>query len=274
MKDRIGYTEFSFGYAFTENLIRWSATAPATAPHFPNLVQEGQLGYDVAINLPAYPLFFQFKLPELMVRETAKEIATFGLPLHCDFFRMALMRRDSSSQHQLLIDLETSAPGAVFYASGMMADIAAFNAAYGAAQVHIRSALFSPGDIGPLPDNLHHVVSYNDGATHGWYCSEPRKIALTVFDNLLSITKERLREARNSNLEEVLARTRQTLQALSVRRGANIEDAARQRFRASSLRGSVAATRRTRRSVIAEEVFVTREIARIGFGLEMLIAQP
>jgi hypothetical protein len=54
----LGYSEFSFGYAFTENLIRSSTAAPTGAPIFPNLVQEAQLGYDVQIKLPGLPLFF------------------------------------------------------------------------------------------------------------------------------------------------------------------------------------------------------------------------
>lgn len=49
---KVGYTEFSFGYAFTENLIRGSASAPTGAPVFPNLVQEATLGYDVRIDDP------------------------------------------------------------------------------------------------------------------------------------------------------------------------------------------------------------------------------
>jgi hypothetical protein len=73
LKMRLGYTEFSFGYAFTENLIRSSATGPKTAPIFPNLVQEAQKGFDVRIDLPGLPLFFQYKLPELMRRDCARD---------------------------------------------------------------------------------------------------------------------------------------------------------------------------------------------------------
>jgi len=39
---KLGYSEFSFGYAFTENLIRSSPKAPNGAPVFPNLVQEAR----------------------------------------------------------------------------------------------------------------------------------------------------------------------------------------------------------------------------------------
>ena len=60
---KLGYSEFSFGYAFTENLIRSSPLSPSGAPVFPNLVQEADLGYDVRIDLPGLPWFFQYNLP-------------------------------------------------------------------------------------------------------------------------------------------------------------------------------------------------------------------
>jgi hypothetical protein len=101
---KLGYSEFSFGYAFTENLIRSSSAAPAGAPMFPNLVQEAQLGYDVRIDRPGAPMFFQYKLPALMARNTAFEISKYKIPgLAAPFFRMPLMRRDLSKQHERLI---------------------------------------------------------------------------------------------------------------------------------------------------------------------------
>lgn len=127
---KVGYTEFSFGYAFTENLIRGSATAPTGAPVFPNLVQEAMLGYDVQIGFPAVPLFFQYKLPELMTRASAFEIAGGLCPgLTLEFFRITLMRRDVSDQHRLMIDWEGRYPGQVFYAAPSLRDCAAFNTA-------------------------------------------------------------------------------------------------------------------------------------------------
>jgi hypothetical protein len=88
---KVGYTEFSYGYAFTENLIRSSPTAPIGAPVFPNLVQEGTSGFDIRINFPGVPLFLQYKLPELMRRGTAFEMAKWHCPgLNLPFFRIAL----------------------------------------------------------------------------------------------------------------------------------------------------------------------------------------
>ena len=79
MRKQLGYSEFSFGYAFTENLVRRSAKRPAAAPRFPNLQDEAQLGFDVEVSFGAAPLFLQFKLPEPMMRSTAREIRHHGL---------------------------------------------------------------------------------------------------------------------------------------------------------------------------------------------------
>lgn len=94
---KVGYTEFSYGYAFTENLIRSLSTGPTGAPIFPNFVQEAKVGYDVKINLPAVPLFFQFKLPERLKKGTAFEVASGNCPgLATPFYRIGLMRNDLS----------------------------------------------------------------------------------------------------------------------------------------------------------------------------------
>ena len=132
----LDYTEFSFGYAFTENLVRSVPALPSTAPYFPNLRQEARHGYDVRIDLLGRLLFFQFKLPQRLVRRSAKEIDEHSLPgIRVPFFRMPLMRRCHSDQHARLMELEVTHPDAVFYATPAMHDLASFNAAYQAADV-------------------------------------------------------------------------------------------------------------------------------------------
>lgn len=136
-------------------------------------MQEATLGYDVRINFPAVPLFFQYKLPELMTRASASEIANGKCPgLTLEFFRIALMRRDVSDQHQLLIDWEVRYPGQVFYAAPCLRDSPAFNSAYNTASVVSRSILFSPAQIGPLPDDEVHTIAYKPGLPYGY---EPRR---------------------------------------------------------------------------------------------------
>ena len=272
---KLGYTEFSFGYAFTENLIRSSANAPIGAPQFPNLVQEATLGYDVRIDLPACPFFFQFKLPELMVRDTAKEIAVHQLSgIACNFFRMPLMKRSLSDQHRHLISLEQRYPGKVFYASPRMPSVQTFNVAYNQASVHTSSVLFSPIDIGPLPDDRTHVVSYSADGNAAWRCSAPKKVTPLGFDKIFGIAAEAFSSTQFSSVEAVADQMVKELLEV-VPRVARIDAAAfRDRARARIASVSPVDGIGDRHLRLAEQLLVGREIARIGLGIEMVIAQP
>jgi hypothetical protein len=230
---KLGYTEFSFGYAFTENLIRWAPVNPTGAPVFPNLIQEAELGYDMRLNLPGSPLFFQYKLPELMVKSTAVEISVHRIPgIQIPFFRMSLMRRDLSRQHERLMDLEHRFPGAVLYAAPHLRDAASFNAAYNAAQVHLYSAFFSPVDIGPLPDDKSHIVAYKAGLASAWLCSEPRGIPVQTFDDLEHKLRELFDRSRFQTLEIASVLVRSEVLALASRDMQASEGVIRQRIRA------------------------------------------
>lgn len=271
---RLDFTEFSYGYAFTENLIRSSTTGAAGVPVFPNLVQEAQLGYDVKINLPALPLFFQFKLPELMVRHTAREISQLALPgLSVPFFRMSLMRRNLSDQHAHLIRLETRFPDSVFYASPAFDSASAFNSAYGLAEVHSRSALFSPADIGPLPDDEGHAVSYTATSHVGWRCSEPKKVGSLRFETLSQEFTGRLTQRAEQTLEDTVGEIREGVWPLLPSELRGVEAAVRNRIEARS-KAAVEAASVDRIPAVSTEILVLRELVRVGLGVDLLIAQP
>ena len=272
---KLDFSEFSYGYAFTENLIRWSAAGPSTAPVFPNLVQEAQLGYDVKIDMPGLPLFFQFKLPELMVRETAREISVLGLPgLTVPFFRMPLMRRNLSDQHIHLIRLEARFPNSVLYASPMIEDCANFNAAYGRAEVHLHSALFSPLDIGPLPDDDNHAVAYSAAARSAWRCSEPREVKVRKFDDLVRGIDEDLTKRVDRSLEDTAGEIRQGVLSLLPPELRDAEAKVRDRIetRRQAADGSAAMDDRVRS--VTTDLLVMRELVRVGLGVDLLVAQP
>jgi hypothetical protein len=272
---KVGYTEFSFGYAFTENLIRSATARPPGAPVFPNLNQEARLGYDVRIDFPACPLFFQYKLSELMVRNRAAEISRYGLPgINVRFFRMPLMRRDLSRQHQLLMTLERRFPGVVHYAAPGMEDDRQFNAAYNAAQVHAQSVLFSPRDIGPLPDDKQHVVAYRNGLGYAWLCSEPREISAFRFEGVEQEATRLFHERRFRTLEDTAAEVRQALLGLTSPELRASETAIRQRMQVRVGTLTIAPAGDARSTEVAVELLVSREIARVGLGLDMVIAQP
>ena len=229
---KIGYTEFSYGYAFTENLIRSALSSPDGAPVFPNLKQEAQLGYDVRIDFPGCPLFLQYKLPELMVRKSAAEISKYTLQgIDIPFFRMSLVKRNLSKQHELLIELESQSPNTVYYAAPDMCNVDAFNEAYNSAKVHCQSVFFSPKSIGPLSDDQQHVIAYRNGLNYAWLCSEPRKVSALQFENISGQLRRSFEDPRYSTLQATASNIRREILPLVSSRIRDSEDAIRQRIR-------------------------------------------
>lgn len=166
-------SEFSYGYALTQELTRPATSAGLTgAPVFPSLYAEGQSGggWDVMIPFPVVPLFLQFKLSHYMARGTAAEWSLFGAP----YFRMHLRPSRFSNQHRMLLTLEAGG-SAVFYAAPLFHTTEELNEAYLSRTVILRSAFFTPSAIGNLPDPQDHHVAFND--TAAYFCSKPRTIS-------------------------------------------------------------------------------------------------
>ncbi|WP_439868978.1 hypothetical protein [Pseudomonas syringae] len=66
-------SEFSYGFAFTNELIHAPDSHVVAAPEFPSLQKEGKPsgGYDVKIPFGS-PLFLQFKLSHFMARTNSE----------------------------------------------------------------------------------------------------------------------------------------------------------------------------------------------------------
>jgi hypothetical protein len=69
-------SEFSYGFALTNELIGLAGEPIRIAPLFPSLVEEGRTGdgYDVNPEVPGFPLFLQFERSDCMVRSTTREL--------------------------------------------------------------------------------------------------------------------------------------------------------------------------------------------------------
>lgn len=165
-------SEFSYGYALTDELIHWHGTPLTAAPVFPSLYQEGQAGggYDVMLQRPGLPLFLQFKLSDCMVKRNAQEVRNgiFNVP----FYRMHVRSARHCQQHEMLLDLENGG-NEVYYSAPAYHTPEELNAAYLAHQVRNRSLWLRPSIIGPLPDPRdHHVAFKIPGLPH--FCSRPR----------------------------------------------------------------------------------------------------
>ena len=179
-------SEFSYGYAVTDELIHGLNTPVTAAPIFPSLYQEGQVGggYDVEIRGPAVPLFIQFKLSHCLTTMNASE-AQAGL-LYPPYYRMHVRSRRHSNQHQMLIDLQQEGNDVYYCAPGFFRELE-LNNAYLNQQVCNRSIWIWPSNIGTLPDDESHYVAFSHPqANHFFFCSEPTFVEADIsFESVI-----------------------------------------------------------------------------------------
>jgi hypothetical protein len=165
-------SEFSYGYAITENLVSNPALQITAAPVFPSLFQEGQEGggYDVKIVYSAAPLFLQFKLSDCLTRGNANEADRLGLP----YYRFHIRSTKYSNQHPMLVELDKRGQF-VFYAAPRFHLPDELNDAYLKRQIIQESFFIKPSTIGEFSDEEDHYVAFNE-SNRTIICSEPREI--------------------------------------------------------------------------------------------------
>jgi hypothetical protein len=174
MAHRLEFSEFTFGFALTENFGR--QTSLKAVPVFPSLIEEGTQtgGYDVAIDDGnGLPLLLQFKVPQVVNRRSAN--IPVGFP--CPYYRAHLRCRvndEGYSQHSVLLQHERNGYE-VYYATPRFHQISALDELFAVGNVVNESAFFRPSDVGDLSDEAHHVA-YCAQSDEGWLRSEPAKL--------------------------------------------------------------------------------------------------
>lgn len=165
------FSEFSYGYALTDNIMHGGFPTTGSAPVFPSLLAEGSAGggYDVRIPLYPVPVFLQFKIPQVVFRRSIKMPAGFSKP----YLRMQL-RTASPNQHELLRKLEGSG-NLVAYASPNFWKASHLDAYFEGNEVPDRTSYFLPSQIGAL-DNRSHQISYCPNHPNAWVYSTPRSL--------------------------------------------------------------------------------------------------
>ena len=167
------FTEFSFGYALTDNLRRSTFGGFNAAPIFPSLYAEGgaQGGYDVEIPFAGAPLLLQFKVPEVLTRQSHRRPDGFGLP----YYRMHIRPYRHSEQHRLLIEHQEQGR-LVFYASPRFHTTNDMNIHFINDVIHHHTFFMSPLEIGDFADGDDHCVSYQEALDGAEVRSAPRKL--------------------------------------------------------------------------------------------------
>lgn len=199
---RAMFSEFSFGFALTNELVERHRRLLRRAPRLPSLRKEGSEGggYDVEIPMRGFPLFLQFKISEFMMRSTAAEWSHFDKR----YFRFQLHPLRHSRQHDLLVDLEERG-NFVYYAAPAFFKAEDLNEAFSSRAVVDRTIFVRPSDIGRLPDEDGHCIAFRPGERFGYLFSEFRKevpIAARGHQFAEEIDFERRRRGRPPRLDE------------------------------------------------------------------------
>jgi len=212
-------SEFSYGYAVTDELIHWHGTNLTAAPVFPSLYQEGQVGggYDAMLQRPGLPLFLQFKLADCMIFRSAREVKAhiFQVP----YYRMHLRPTKHSSQHEMLLSLENQG-NEVYYSAPAFHTNNDLNNAYFSHQILNRSLWLRPSQIGPLPNDRPHYVAFQiPGIPH--FRSEPRALDTKGdFEGFTSRIEDIFRKKSDVALQkEKLLDLAETMQGITGKRG-------------------------------------------------------
>ena len=160
------FSEFSYGFAFTYELVN-ALPGISAAPLFPSLRAEAQLGFDVRLNYPGLPIFFQYKLSDCLIRTNSSYWSNYRVP----YYRLNITPLRTSRQHNILkqlADLETD----VFYAAPLFYTMLEFNNHYLESQVTNRSAWIPLEELPCLDDNEDHCVTFTTPNNLSWHTDE------------------------------------------------------------------------------------------------------
>ncbi|MGG6242859.1 hypothetical protein ACQ4N7_30050 [Nodosilinea sp. AN01ver1] len=201
-------SEFSFGYAFTDEISRKLDGTLVEAPFFPSLIEEGELGFDVGFNFGIF-LFIQFKLSDHMINRRARE-AKAGI-FTPPYYRFELRSRKYSKQHDSLLALESHGY-LVYYVAPVFHDVDDLNNYYVNRQVAENSVFVPPSQIGMINDFDEHHVSFQAPNGDGYLLSEPRQIGslrpISFFEReVISTMRERGRNGIDNDAQRVLLKT-------------------------------------------------------------------
>jgi hypothetical protein len=168
-----GFSEFSYGYALTEDYVRNLPAPLSAAPVFPSLIEEATVGWDLRLETPGTAVMLQFKISDYLKNRSAKQYDVFEQP----YYRFKIWRSTRSDQHQRLLDLDF-AGNDVNYVAPAFYTAAQFNRAYLGRAVVQRSIFVRPSAIGQLDDEQHYLAygRPTGGFWSAYVCSKPSKV--------------------------------------------------------------------------------------------------
>ena len=107
-----------------------------------------------------------------------------------------------------------------------------------------------------------------------WFCSDPEKINKLGFDTIFEITNKQLSQQSESTIKESIKRVRDDISPLFPRELRQSEPDIRNRIAQRRPAGDGSLSDDDRIRSVSTEILVLRELARVGLGVDLLIAQP
>jgi hypothetical protein len=172
------FSEFTYSFALVNELVTLGDPPVVSVPVFPSLIQEGRAtgGYDVALERPGRPLFLQFKLSKHIRGRRAREFQQrlFWSP----FYRMYIRARRSSRQHELLLELQRTNQGTVYYCGPAFHTLMELNIHYKARQIAKYSRFVKPSELPLITDDEEHWLSFREarGGPVAYFSDEGKEI--------------------------------------------------------------------------------------------------
>jgi hypothetical protein len=152
------FSEFSYGFALSYEVMNALQPDVVGAPLFPSLRAEAGTGTDADFSPAGCPLFIQFKLAAYMKTARAKQWATYGGP----YFRVVVPSRTRSNQHNLLRELSKVEPE-VYYAAPAFYRQIEFNQAFVNDEILLQSRFIPLRHLPDLADDGEHYITYCHG---------------------------------------------------------------------------------------------------------------
>ena len=176
---RAQFSEFSYGFAFTHELVN-HLPGITVAPHFPSLVEEGRIGYDMSMPIHGVPMFFQYKISEFLKGSSAKYWSSHQRP----HFRFEVTSPKTSPQHNLLKDLADSGKE-VFYVAPSLYESQYFNAAYHQNRICSSSVCVPVGKLRRLGTDQYLHITFTDCGNVRWHLRQTSQPTV-VKDGMIS----------------------------------------------------------------------------------------
>jgi hypothetical protein len=183
------FSEFSYGFALTHELVRRFHVAVTGAPVFPSLIVEGQQGgYDVGVPLEGWTFFLQFKVSQLMKRRTAMHWQEYGHP----YYRFPIRPSSYSRQHALLVALAQQQPLAHFvsYVAPGFHEVEDLNR-YFLDDIVAENSVWAPVlTIGHIADTHEHWVIFDDATAIPRFRSDSSDLPTPKGDQIRALFTE------------------------------------------------------------------------------------